>query len=211
MKQLITLLFSMILILNNSTGQVYTRADTTLAIFKINDSLKYFEFYTPSFPHSNVGTGILSKVEQNVYKLKYADASNYNKFILTFNGDSVNLLRTSNVGYIPYSLERNKNTLAIIKTIPEQKVPQFHLNHPIYYKVNKKITIKVYKYPCFESECQSISFKKGNLLEQKWGVGIYKKYKPIRNKSWIAVVCKDKFIGWLLLSDADAAFERIEP
>ena len=68
----------------------------------------------------------------------------------------------------------------------------------------------MYRYPAFESETTEISFKKGHKIEQKWNVGLYIKYKSIKDKTWIAAVCGSKFIGWLLLSDVEAAFEKIE-
>lgn len=201
----------MLLTMNYSMGQVYAREDTTLNIFNINDSLKYFEFYTPEFTPTNAGCGILSKLDKNVYILKYADEPNYDTFKIIFRPKGIEIIRTSNIGFIPYSLERNKEDLTLTRIIPKQKVSQFYENYRILYRAKKMSKIKVYEYPCDESESKLTPIKKGTILQRKWSVGTYNKFTPIKNKTWIAVVCKDKYIGWLLLSDADAAFERIEP
>ena len=55
-----------------------------------------------------------------------------------------------------------------------------------------------------------MSFNKGTKIEQKWNVGLYNKHKYVKGKTWIAAVCGNKFIGWLLLSDVEASFEKIE-
>lgn len=89
-----------------------------------------------------------------------------------------------------------------------QNVSLFHLNSPIFYKAKNEALLKVYEYPAFESKTKQISFKKGNKIEEKWG--LYDKYKSVRDKTWIAAVCGSKFIGWLLLSDVEVSFEKIE-
>jgi hypothetical protein len=84
MKRVYYIFFSLIFVATCANIQVYKIQDTTLSVFKINDTLKYFEFYTPECSHSNVGCGILSKIGQSVFELKYADVSNYYKFKIVF-------------------------------------------------------------------------------------------------------------------------------
>lgn len=196
--------------INCTIAQVYKIQDTTLNVFTINDTLKYFEFYTPEYPHSNVGCGIISRSEQNVFVLKYADASNYNKFKMVFKGNSVGIIRTLEHGYIPYSLERNANKLVITSDTLKQNVFHFYLNYPISYKAQYSSSIKVYEYPCFESMIKKMSFNKGSKIEEKWSVGLYNKHSPVKDKTWIAAVCEDKFLGWFLLSDIDKFFKEID-
>ena len=210
MKKIPFLFFGFVLVMNFTSAQVYKIQDTTLSIFKINDTLKYFEFYTPEYPHSNVGCGIILKVEQNVFGLKYADASNYNKLKMEFKDNSVDIIRTSEHGFIPYSLERNTNHLIITNDTPKQNVSHFYLNYPIFYKSKDRVLIKVYEYPTFASKYIRLSFKKGCKIEERWSVGLYNKYKSIKDKTWIAAVSGSKFIGWLLLSDVEASFDKVE-
>jgi len=206
MRKISFLLLGLAFATNYVNAQVYKLQDTILSVFTINDTLKYFEFYTPEYPHGNVGCGIISKVDQNVFGLAYADASNYNKFKMDFRDKTVDIIRTSEHGFIPYSLERNANRFKIINDKPQQNVSHFYLNYPIFYKANKKVVMRVYEYPCSESKIKKIPFNKGAKIEQRWTVGLYNKHNYIKDKTWIAAVCDNKFIGWLLLSDVDASF-----
>jgi hypothetical protein len=208
MKQLVLITLSLVLACNFSTAQTYQRGDTTLNIFTINDSLKYFEFYTPEFLHENVEVGILVKNNATTYSLRYVDGSSFTPFELLFQGNLVSAKKLSTEGYMAYCV--TEKPFPKISDSTNQIVSHFHLNYPIFYKARNKIEMKVYEYPAFEAKIQSISFKKGNKIEEKWKSGLYKKYKPIKDKTWMAAVCGSKFIGWLLLSDVDSVFEKIK-
>jgi hypothetical protein len=188
-------------------GQTYRRDTSTLNIFAINDTLKYFEFYTPGYFHGNVETGFVVKREGNEYSFQ-SNGSSYTPFEMLFHTDSIRIKALSSDGYIAHSL--NGKSFAKFSDSTSQIVSQFHLNHPIFYKAKSNLKIKVYTYPAFESESTQIFFKKGHEIEEKWSVGLYNKYKPIKDKTWIAAVCVSKFIGWFLLSDVEASFEKIE-
>ena len=126
--------------------------------------------------------------------------------LITLNIESLNnILRLEKKGWVANDL---RGKFFLYNNQPLKVVSQFHLNNPVFYKAKNIKTIKVYEFPCFESLSQSLDFKKGNVIEEKWGVGLYDKYKPIKDKSWIAAVCGNKFIGWLLLSDVEANFEK---
>ena len=203
-------LFTLVLFFNALNAQSYKNGDATLNIFTINDSLKYFEFYTPEFPHGDVECGILLRAAPNTYSLKYADESNYKPFNLICQGDSFSVLSTSKKGYLPYHL---KGLFVVVSDSVQQSVSSFYLNYPVFHKAKKKAIIKFYEYPSLEADSKSVSFKKGNTIEEKWSVGVYPSftdYHPIKTKTWIAAVCGGKFIGWFLLSDVEAFFEKIE-
>ena len=199
---------SSISVINSLKAQTYKRGDTTLSVFAINDTLKYFEFYTPEYPHGDVEVGILSKKDKDTYTLKYVEGANYAPFDLLFQGDSVFAIKLSEKGYMAFVLE--KGSFLKVNASPSQAISQFHLNYPIFYKAKNKVELKVYEYPAFESKTKKMLFNKGSKIEQKWGVGLYNKHKSIKDKTWIAAVRGSKFIGWLLLSEVGASFEKTE-
>ena len=86
MKQLILIFFSALCI-SFSVAQTYQRGDTTLNFFAINDTLKYFEFYTPGFSHTKVEVGILVKDNDTTYRLKYTNDLEYTPFNVFFQGN----------------------------------------------------------------------------------------------------------------------------
>ena len=210
MKRANFLFFCLVFIANCLNAQVYKIQDTTLSIFTINDTLKYFELDAPEYLHEYVGCGIISRQEGNIFQLEYPYGSSYNKFKIVFTDKTVGIIRTSEDGFIPYNLERNSNRFIITKATPQQKVSKFYPNYPIHYIAKNNLAIKVYEYPCFEAKITQVYFKKGSKIEEKWGVGHYIKFKPIKNKFWIASVYGKKFIGWLLLSDLEDNFTRVK-
>jgi hypothetical protein len=207
MKQLFFILFNLTLACNVLTAQTYKKGNTTLAIFTINDSLKYFEFYTQEFIHENAQIGILLKSSEDKYSLQYTNGPFFSEFNMLFKDSTLRVLDIKKEGWIAFDL---KNIFFLHDNQPEKNVLKFHLNSPIFYKTKNKMTLKVYEYPCFESKTTQFSFDKGIKIEEKWSVGLYNKYKPIKDKTWIAAVCGSRFLGWLLLSDVDASFEKIE-
>lgn len=208
MKQLILIASGLMLVLNSLIAQTYKMDTSTLNIFTINDTLKYFEFYTPGYFHGNVEIGFLVKKDKNTYNLQANESSNA-PFELLFGVNAVSVKRLSTDGYIAYSL--NKKSFSKISDSTGQIVSQFHLNHPIFYKAKNKVELNVYEYPCFESKNKKLHFNSSSKIEEKWELGYFKKYYyPIKEKTWIAAVCGNKFIGWLLLSDVEAAFEKIK-
>lgn len=207
MKQFILIASGLILTVNALLAQTYKKGTSILNIFTINDTLKYFEFYTPGYFHGNVETGFLVKENEMTYSLQ-ANGSSYAPIELLFKENSVNVKKRSTDGYIAYSL--NGKSFLKINDSTDQIVSQFHLNYPIFYKAKNSHSINVYEYPCFESKTKQISLKKGCKIEEKWESGFYKKYyHPIKDKTWIAAVCGNRFIGWLLLSDVENSFEKM--
>ena len=67
MKQFILLSFILTFSLKFLIGQTYRRDTSTLNIFTINDTLKYFEFYTPGYFHGNVETGFVVKGDKKTH------------------------------------------------------------------------------------------------------------------------------------------------
>lgn len=61
MKKNILIATALILAANSLMAQTYKRDTSVLNIFTINDTLKYFEFYTPRYFHGNVETDFFSK------------------------------------------------------------------------------------------------------------------------------------------------------
>ncbi|QES88166.1 hypothetical protein [Rhizosphaericola mali] len=200
------MLFSLICWCNFSIAQAYQRGDTTLNIFIINDTLKYFEFYSSGFLHENVEVGLLSRKNDTTYSLKYTNEGNFTPFEIFFQENSVSVKKLSSKGYMAYII--NEKPFPKIKDSTSQIVSQFHLNYPIFYKNLNKAFIKVYEYPCFESKTKTILFRKGSEIEEKWKYGLRRRYGPIKNVTWIAADFGGKFIGWLLLSDVKQKFKK---
>ena len=205
MKKLILVITGLGFTISSLYAQTYKIEDTTLSIFKINDTLKYFEFYSPGFAHEDVEIGILFKVSESLYKIKYTNGPFFSSFNIQFEDSAVRITNIEKIGWIATPL---RGVFYLKNSQAHKAVSQFHLNFPTFYKAKNADSILVYEYPCFESKTKLITFKKGSKIEEKWGVGIYNKYKPIITKTWIAVVCGNKFIGWLLLSDVEANFEK---
>ncbi|SEA38214.1 hypothetical protein SAMN05192529_11619 [Arachidicoccus rhizosphaerae] len=146
MKPLLSTLLILLLACGFSAAQTYQKEDATLNIFTINDTLKYFEFYTPEFLHTNVEVGILSKSSINTYDLKYTDGPFFSTFELLFKDSNLRVLNIENEGWIALDL---KGSFFLRGNQPQQ-ISHFNLNHSIFYSAKKKDLIKAYEFPCLK-------------------------------------------------------------
>ena len=219
MRKQILLFCILVLCFNTLTAQLYRRDITPgehslvdtgyLRLFTINDTLKYFEFYTPYLMNDDIECGILSKVFDDVYRLKYASGNNFVKFDLLIKDTTLKVTYLGGRGGKAYSLD---GTFILRDSIAKQNAHTFPLNYREFYKAIKDVTLKTYEYPNCNAKFKLVHFKQGDKIEQRWGVGVYpdnKSIDPIENKSWRVCIYNDAKHDWFLLADIYNFFELV--
>lgn len=189
----------------DSLGQI----ESNLNLFSINDSTKYFEFFTSEMIHGDLECGILSKVSDSLYKIKYADGANFKPFNLVIKSKSVEIVNMESNGFKANNL---KGIFYLHDSFVKQNAYTFPLNYKVFIKAKKNIKIKAYEFPNSNSKFKMIFIKQGEIIEKKWTVGSYPNIKsidPIENEAWSICVYNGTKHDWILLSDIYNLFDIV--
>jgi hypothetical protein len=207
-----TIYLSLLLLLNfTANSQVYNRSDTLLSLFKVNDSIEYFEVTTPQMSSESVMCGVLTKNTDSLFTLSYADSYRPCAFtIVVFKNSAQVKILEKDECYTSTAFKMN--IFKKISTKPVPKVSTFHQKYEIVYKALKTTSLKFYEYPSFNSSTSVICVRVGSNIKIKRTVGTYKQYNPEKNNSWSYCLDENnKPLGWLLLSDKDIYFQLVKP